>query len=60
MKVKVPEYKIRNGPNWWQISISVKVILEQIPLDLTIYKIYTFKIRDFETVGQSYDVQLSQ
>ena len=43
MKVTVIEYNIRNGSFPWQISISVKFILEHLSLDLTVFKILTFQ-----------------
>ena len=37
MKVKVTEYNIRNGPLRWQISTSIKVIIEHFSLALIVF-----------------------
>ena len=41
--VKVMEYNIGNGSIWWQISTSIKVILEQFSLTLSVFEIFTFQ-----------------
>ena len=43
MKVKVTEYNIRNGSIRWQISFSIKVILEHFSLAPSIFEIFTFQ-----------------
>ena len=42
MKVKIMKYTIRNGPIRWQISTSIKVILEHFLLALTVFELFTF------------------
>ena len=37
------EYNIRNGPIRWQISPSIKVIVEHFSLALTVFEIFTFQ-----------------
>ena len=53
------EYNIRHHIRW-QISFSIKVIFEYFSLALTIFQIFTFKIRELENVGQNHDIQHSQ
>ena len=48
------KYTNRNGPIQWQISTSIKVILEHFSLAFIV-----FKILDLEDVGQGHDVQYS-
>ena len=43
-KVNVMEYNIRIGPILWQISISIKVILEHFWLALTVFEIFKLQI----------------
>ena len=43
MKVKVTQYNIHNDPIRWQISTSIKVILEHFSLALTVFEIFIFK-----------------
>ena len=43
IKIKVTEYTICNGPIRWQISTSMKAILEHLSLALTVFEIFTFK-----------------
>ena len=45
-----------NGTIQWQISFSIKVILEHFWLALIIFQIH-FKIYDLQSIGQSHDVQ---
>ena len=41
--IKVTEYNIFNGPVQWQIWTSIKVILKNILLALTVFEIFTFQ-----------------
>ena len=44
MKFKVTDYTNRNDPVTWQISTSIKVLLEHFSQALTVFKIFTFQI----------------
>ena len=54
------EYNVRDGPIRWQISTSIKVVLEHFSLALTVLRISHFKICDLENVGECNVVQNSQ
>ena len=55
VKVKVTEYNLRNGPIRWQVSTSIKIILEHFSLALTSTRYSHFKVHNLEDVGQSHD-----
>ena len=58
--VKIIEYNILNGSIRWQISISIKVVLEHFSLTLTVFEIFTFQNFDLENLGHGHDVQQLQ